>query len=865
MVKAVWGEVYLAGDTKLKREVAIKVLPASLRDDPERLRLFRREAEAAARLKHPNIATIHALEEGIEQGAVTFIAMEYVEGKTLADALPSGGMSLEAFFDTFVPLADALAHAHELGRTHRDLKPANIMLAADGTPKILDFGLARVEQEEDAEPTADSEAPTRAPRSLVDSGQLVGTPAYMSPEQAERKAVDARTDLFSLGVVMYEALTGRRPFRGESLESLIGRILEAEPEPVTVVNPATPYLLWNVIRQCLVKDREDRIQTARQLRSELRAVRNEIDGGTVLVDARALPKPPSVWRLAVPVLVAATAFLALWLLGNKTPDAATEAPVRLSLNLPAEAPLSFLDTALGGIGRPALALSPDGRFLVYVAEQKLYLRPMDRNEATPIPGTEGAYGPFFSPDGEWVGFFAGNQLKKVGLSGSLPVVLSEAPVAYGASWSSDGEIVSSIRDGRALVRIPDLGGPPKPFSISDVPLWPWVVPGGRAFLANNGVDIVAVSLDTGESTVLLKGGDAPRYLPTGQLVYEQRGQLFAAPFDPKRLELTGAPVPVLDGIRSEEFGGAQYTFSDAGTLVYAPGGAVGEGSLVWVDRNGDEEALPFPPEVFASFSLSPQSDRLAISVLNTTWDIWIYDLTRGTRSRVTRNATSPVWSPDGNEVVYKGVPDGLFRIAVDSSEEPDVITGDQWFQPSSYTPDGSLLLLASIEPTTGWDIWILSAEESRPKPFIQTAANESFPVFAPGGGWLAYHSDLDGDYHVYVEPYPRTGERFRASADPGEDPVWSPDGTELFYRDLYGQMMAVPIQTAPKFSAGTPRQLFDGGYLNIRGPSFNIGPDGQRFLMVKRGDAETSTTELRVVLNWFDEVERAVAAGNPEP
>ena len=454
LVKAVWGEVYLAGDTKLKREVAIKVLPASLRDDPERLRLFRREAEAAARLKHPNIATIHALEEGIEQGAVTFIAMEYVEGKTLADALPSGGMSLEAFFDTFVPLADALAHAHELGRTHRDLKPANIMLAADGTPKILDFGLARVEQEEDAEPTADSEAPTRAPRSLVDSGQLVGTPAYMSPEQAERKAVDARTDLFSLGVVMYEALTGRRPFRGESLESLIGRILEAEPEPVTVVNPATPYLLWNVIRQCLVKDREDRIQTARQLRSELRAVRNEIDGGTVLVDARALPKPPSVWRLAVPVLVAATAFLALWLLGNKTPDAATEAPVRLSLNLPAEAPLSFLDTALGGIGRPALALSPDGRFLVYVAEQKLYLRPMDRNEATPIPGTEGAYGPFFSPDGEWVGFFAGNQLKKVGLSGSLPVVLSEAPVAYGASWSSDGEIVSSIRDGRALVAHP---------------------------------------------------------------------------------------------------------------------------------------------------------------------------------------------------------------------------------------------------------------------------------------------------------------------------------------------------------------------------------------------------------------------------
>ena len=834
------GEVYLAGDTKLKREVAIKVLPASVRDDPERLRLFRREAEAAARLKHPNIATIHALEEGREQGAVTFIAMEYVEGKTLADAIPSGGMSLETFFDTFLPLADALAHAHELGRTHRDLKPANIMLAADATPKILDFGLARVEQEEDAEFTADSEAPTRAPRSLVDSGQLVGTPAYMSPEQAERKAVDARTDLFSLGVVMYEALTGQRPFRGESPESLIGRILEAEPEPVTVVNPATPYLLWNVIRQCLVKDREDRIQTARQLRSELRAVRNEIDAGTVLVDARALPtpKPPSVWRLAVPVLVAATAFLAWWSLGNKTPEAITQAPVRLSLNLPAEAPLAFLDSAPGGIGRPALALSPDGRFLVYVAERKLYLRPMDRNEATPIPGTEDAYGPFFSPDGEWVGFFAGNQLKKVGLSGSLPVVLSQAPNAYGASWSSDREIISSIRDGRALVRIPDLGGPPEPVSISDgiLPRWPWVLPDRRAFLASYSAEqIVAVSLDSGESAVLLEGDD-PRYLPTGHLVFERRGQLFAAPFDPERLELTGVPVPVLDGIRSEEFGGAQYTFSDDGTLVYAPGGAVGEGTLVWVDRQGNEEALPFPPDFFAAFRLSSQSDRLAIGALNTTWDLWLYDLNRGMRSRLTRNGRSPAWSPDGAEIMYQG-PHGLSRIGVDSNEDPRVITDDQWIQPYTYSPDGSLVLLGRVEPTTGWDIWILSAEESRPKPFVQTAANEYHAKFSPDGRWFVYHSDLDGDFHVYVEPYPPTGERFKASADPGVEPVWSPDGAELFYRDHYGQqMMAVHVQIEPTFSAGTPRPLFDGVYLNLRGPSFDIDRDG-RFLMVKSGDA----------------------------
>ena len=394
------------------------MLPASWRDDSERLRLFRREAEAAARLKHPSIATIHALEElespDADGEAVTFIAMEYVEGKTLAEAIPSGGMSLETFFDIFLPLADALAHAHELGRTHRDLKPANIMLNRDGTPKILDFGLARVEPEQ-AELSTDSESPTRAPRSLVDSGQLVGTPAYMSPEQAERKAVDARTDLFSLGVVMYEALTGQRPFRGESLESLIGRILEAEPEPVTALNPATPYLLWNVIRQCLVKDREGRIQTAGQLRAELRAVQGEIDSGTVLVDQRTLPGPksPSIWRFVLPVLVVAAAFLGWWTLDQQTPGATRDAPVRrLSLNLPVDAPLSFLDTAPWRIGRPALALSPDGRSLVYVAEQKLYLRQMDRNEATPIPGTEGAYSPFFSPDGEWIGFSPATSSRK---------------------------------------------------------------------------------------------------------------------------------------------------------------------------------------------------------------------------------------------------------------------------------------------------------------------------------------------------------------------------------------------------------------------------------------------------------------------
>lgn len=794
--------------------------------------------------------------------------MEYVEGRTLAEAIPSGGMSLETFFDTFLPLTDALAHAHELGRTHRDLKPPNLMLTPDGTPKILDFGLARVQQEE-AEPTPDSESPTRAPRSLVDSGQLVGTPAYMSPEQAERKAVDARTDLFSLGVVMYEALTGQRPFRGESLESLIGRILEAEPEPVTVVNPATPYLLWNVIRQCLVKDREGRIQTASQLRSELRAVQREIEAGTVLVDQRTLPrqKPPSIWRFALPVLVAAAAVLGWWTLDQQTPGATRDAPVRrLSLNLPVDAPLSFLDTAPWRIGRPALALSPDGRSLVYVAEQKLYLRPMDRNEATPIPGTEDAYSPFFSPDGEWIGFFAGNQLKKVALSGSLPVVLSEAPLAFGASWSSTGEIISTIRDSRDVVKIPALGGTPEPVPFASfVPRWPWVLPGGGVFLASDtGEDIVAVTLETGEFAVLPISGQNPRYLPTGHLVYERRGQLFAAPFDLERLELTGAPVPVLDGVRSEEFGGTQYTFSDDGTLVYAAGGAVGEGSLVWVDRHGDEEALPFPPDVFAAFSLSPGNDRLAISVRNATWELWIYDLNRGTRSRLIRDAGNAIWSPDGAEVVYGKLREGLFRIAVDRSEEPDVIDGDRWFAPHSYSPDGSLLLLTRVEPATGWDIWILSAEDSRPKPLIQTEDNEAFPVFSPDGRWLAYQSDLDGDLHVYVEPYPRTGERFRASADPGDDPVWSPDGAELFYRDLYGQqMMAVPIQTEPSFSTGTPRQLFESDYLNIVGPSFKVHPDG-RFLMVKSGDTATSTTELRVVVNWFDEVERAVAAGNPE-
>ena len=509
------GEVYKARDTRLDRTVAIKVLPSHVASNPEVRQRFEREARAVSSLNHLHICTLHDI--GSENG-IDFMVMEHIEGDTLADRLKKGALPLEQALQHGIEIADALDKAHRQGVVHRDLKPGNIMLTKSGA-KLLDFGLAKLTVEPIRDASGMSALPTEA-KPLTQEGSILGTFQYMAPEQLEGKEADARTDIFAFGSVLYEMVTGRRAFEGKSQASLIAAILEHEPPAMSTLQTMTPPVLDHVVRMCLAKDPDERWQSASDVMRQLKWV-------TGAGSSEAADSPGKTQSRRVPGLAIGTPIgvllggLAVWALVGSDQIEPTR---RLSLNLPADAPLSFFDTAPSRIGCPALALSSDGRFLVYVAEHKLYLRPMDRNEATPIPGTEGAYAPFFSPDGEWVGFFAGDQLKKVGLSGSLPVVLSEARQAFGASWSLNGEIISSIGDGRAVVRIPALGGMPEsvPFSDEIVPRWPWILPGGRAFLASyNAEGIVAVSLDTGESAVLLEGGgDDPRYLP-----------MFAAPFD----------------------------------------------------------------------------------------------------------------------------------------------------------------------------------------------------------------------------------------------------------------------------------------------------------------------------------------------
>ena len=864
------GEVYKARDTRLDRVVAIKVLPGHLADNPELRERFEREARTIAGLNHPHICTLHDI--GRHDG-IDYLVMEYLEGETLAMRLLKGPLPLEQALRYAIEIADALDKAHRNGVTHRDIKPGNIMLTKSGS-KLLDFGLAKLKQETVPAGVPLSQLPTAGPNAGKDSltvhGTLLGTLQYMAPEQVEGKTdeLDGRTDIFAFGAVMYEMLTGKKAFEGKSTASLFAKILEHDPPPIVSLQPVTPPALGRVVKKCLAKDPEERWQSARDVTDELKWI---AEGGSQAVSA-AIPAANPARKSWQRSLVVGMATLALLVLGsiatwNLKPEPAPSPVTRTVITLPPGQQLAGLDVG------PTVALSSDGTRLAYVASQggvrQLYLRAMDSLEAKPIPDTEGAAAPFFSPDGQWVGFFAGGKLKKVSVSGGATLTLGDAVVPRGATWGSEGTIVFAPTNASGLQRVSDGGGTPQPLTLLGTGetrhRWPEFLPGSKVVLFAAGQQIAVQSAETGERRNLVPSGTHPRYASSGHLIYAQGESLMAVPFDSERMEVTGTAVPVVEGVLQSN-GAAQYSFSATGSLVYVGGGIEStQRRLVWVTRGGTEQLLAAPPRAYGRPRLSPDGRRVAVE---NGGRVWLYDLSRDTLTPFTfEGASFPVWTPDGKRIAFQSSKEGplnLFWQPADGSGGLERLTTSEYIDtPLSWSPDGQLLAFSETTSTSTRDIWVLRLSDRKLQSFLRTPFDEVSPAFSPDGHWLAYVSNEFGQNEIYVQPYPGPGGKRQISTEGGTEPVWNPNGRELFYRSG-DRMMSVEIATQPTFSAGRPRVLFEGNrYLSdsILVRYYDVSPDGQRFLMIRTNEPEPAPTQINVVLNWFEELQRRVPPG----
>jgi eukaryotic-like serine/threonine-protein kinase len=873
------GEVYLARDTRLDRIVAIKVLPTHLADRSELRERFEREARTIASLNHPHICTLFDI--GQQEG-IDYLVMEYLEGETLAQRLLKGPLPLEQVLQYAIEIADALDKAHRKGVTHRDLKPGNIMLTKTGT-KLLDFGLAKLKQEVAPANVQLSQLAT-ANDPLTAKGSIVGTLQYMAPEQLEGKEVDARTDIFAFGAVVYEMATRKRAFEGKSQASVISAIMSSDPVPMTLLQPMTPLALDRVVKRCLAKETDERWQSANDLTNELKWI---AEGGSQFKFAptaavkgfRARGRRTLIFTLLGTLLLGGLATgLAVWSLKSSPPQPIS----RLTITLPPGQQLAGLDNG------PALALSPDGTHLAYVARhgdtQQLYLRALDNLEAKPIPGTEGAIDPFFSPDGQWLGFFAGGKLKKVSVAGGAALTVGDAPLSHGASWGSQGMIAFTPTTAGALQRVPEAGGAPQQLTRLEkgqsAQRWPEFLPGGNAVLfatsaitaSWNDAQVAVQSVGSGERRNLIQGGTQPHFAASGQLIYAQGGNLMAVPFDPKRLTVMGTAVPVVEGVvQSPVSGAAQYSISSTGSLVYVTGGIQSAQSrLVWVNRNGTEQPLAAPVRTYQFPRLSPDGRRVGVAIAEQETQIWLYDLSRETMTRFTFEGNTngnPTWTPDGKRIAFesnrKGPVNLFWQLADGSGGLERLTTSENFNAPSSWSPDAQLLAFIEANPTTGYDIWVLRMGDRKALPFLQTPFLESAPRFSPDGRWLAYISDESGHREIYVQPYPAPGGKWQISTEGGTEPMWNPNGRELFYRSG-DKMMAVEITGQPSFFVGNPKVLFEGPYEPTPAtfPDYDVSSDGQRFLMLKASEqAHAAPTQINVVLNWFEELKQKVPTG----
>jgi eukaryotic-like serine/threonine-protein kinase len=866
------GEVYRARDTRLDRIVAVKILPGHLADRSELRERFEREAKTIASLNHPHICTLYDIGH---QDGTDFLVMEYLEGETLAQHLLKGPLPLDQVLQYATEISDALDKAHRKGITHRDLKPSNIMLTKSGM-KLLDFGLAKLRQDA-ASGSPLSQLPT-ANEGITAQGTILGTLQYMAPEQVEGKVneIDARTDIFAFGVVVYEMGTGKKAFEGKTSASVMAKILEVDPPSMVSLQPMTPPALDRVVKKCLAKEPEKRWQAASDVCDELKWIAE--GGAHTGLPPIAAPVGKNWLKTTLWAGVAMAACimvgLAVWFLKPAAPKTVT----RFVMSLPEGQRLND--------NFSTLAISPDGTRLAYAAgpgnlTTRLYVRAMDGLEARPIPGTEGGQNPFFSPDGQRIGFITnGGKLATVSVSGGAPVSLAEVrfPGFSGASWGSQGMVVFAPQESGPVLQISETGGEPKPLTHLEKREFghgdPELLPGSNgvlftAVVGTTATNLVAQSLKTGEHRVLTSSGRQPRYAPSGHLVYAQGATLMAVPFDPRRLAITGAAVPVVQGILTTG-GVAQYSFSSTGSLVYVPGSVQGAQSrLVWVDRKGAEQLVAAPAHNYVLPRVSPDGKRVAVNIEEVDSQIWLYDLDRETLTRLTFEggaSIDPVWTPDGKRIVFKGADNRLFWQLADGSTGAEALTKSELAGnnvPGSWSPDGQVLTFMEINPETGYDIYILPLRDGKPQPFLRTPSLETAPRFSPDGHFIAYASDESGRVEVYVRPYPGPGGKWQISKEGGMEPVWNPKGRELFYRSG-NKMMAVEVTTQPTFTAGKPKVLFERPYVPTPRsfPDYDVSPDGERFLMLKAGEfEETTSTQINVVLNWFEELRQKVPPG----
>ena len=853
------GEVYKARDTRLNRIVAIKV---SNEQFSER---FEREAHAVAALNHSNVCTLHDV-------GPNYLVMEYIEGVPLKGPLP-----LPQALKYAAQICDALDAAHRKGLTHRDLKPANILVSKTGI-KLLDFGLAKIGQGNN--PPSDA----TLTMALTGKNEIVGTLYYMSPEQLQSQAtgqeIDARSDIFSFGLVLYEMLTGKRAFDGSSPATVIAAIME---RPSPSIGDVAPPALDRLLKRCLEKDPENRWQSARDLKTELEWIAQA--PSDVATSPSSTGRHQSLPWVAVAVL-AVVAAGASWVAYRATRPAELKPLVRLEVDL-------GRDVYLNALGGSDIILSPDGSRIAYLSRNHLFTRKLDQLGATELQITAGATSPFFSPDGQWIGFIAGGKLRKVSVDGGAEIALCDAAASYtGADWGEDGNIIASLRVSGGLSQVPSAGGTPAPVTELEgeerTHRWPQILPGAKAvlFTAENatvGFDdahIDVVTLTDHHRKTLQRGGTFGRYLAAsegkGYLTYVSRGTLFAVPFDPEKLETSGSPKPVLQPVSySSMFGSAKLSFSRTGTLLYRSREIDASRVVIqWMDADGKSKSLLDKPGLFVNPRISPDGERLAVANDDAKSGIWIYDIRRDTLSPLTgeRNGAHPVWTPDGRYVVYQAA-DGISFARADGGGRPQLLSASKEFQyPAAFSPDGKTLAFYQSGPQ-GFELWILPVEHEgeilkagKPELFQRTIFGDRGARFSADGRWLAYSSNESGSSQVYVRAFPDKGGHWQISSNGGTTPIFSRDGKDLFFFDVPDDRIMVASYSAKgdSFVAEKPRVWSSQNVAltmsGAVGAQYDLSPDGKHIAVATYAGGSTQQYAGHVIFleNFIDELQRKV-------
>jgi Tol biopolymer transport system component len=880
------GEVYRARDEKLNRDVAIKVLPASLSQDGDRLRRFEQEAQAAGALNHPNILAVHDV--GIHDGA-PYIVSELLEGEELREQLNDGSLPRRKALDYAQQVAQGLAAAHERGITHRDLKPENLFVTTDGRVKILDFGLAKLRPLRSE--SVSSEIDTQ--KQITDPGTVMGTVGYMSPEQVRGHEADHRSDIFSFGSILYEMLTGQRAFRRDTMAETMTAILKEEPPELSETNAKISLPLEKIVRRCLEKKPEGRFHSASDLAFALEALSTPSGSQSAVLPAittsqttlarfRWFANARVAWIAAIILLLTLLASLPFAIAYLRRSTVEVRPVVRYDVPAPSK-------TTLVLSRWPVVALSADGSTLAFIAAsadgiERLYVKKRDDPEVKPLAGTEGAMDPAFSPDGKSLAFVADFTLKKLSFDGSV-LSLTKVADTHGVTWAGDDTLVYQPEVTGGLFQISANGGAPRAITTVDFKKnerthrWPQVLPGGKAVLFTvgtinspdnyDGSNIEAVILATGERRVVLQSASMARYVPTGHLIFSREGLLYAIAFDASNLATHGKPVPVLQGVSGDKTTGAvHFVIANDGTLAYVPGSNTS--SLrrpVWVDRSGNVQAVNLPGGQYNDPRFSPDGSRVALLQGSSGGgDVWVYDFGRATFTRLTFTATNatPVWSPDGKSIYYASIDQAgnkttIFRKLADGSRDAEAVTtinSDAYLK--AIERDGETALCdAGTFMNLGNIIRVPLKQDGQTTPIINTQFNEFSAALSADGRWLAYQSNESGGPEVYVHDMAGSGGRWQISTAGGQEPRWSPDGRELYYRNN-NLFMSVAVDTRTTFQNGTPKTLFNGVY-DLRsnsGVSYDVDPKGNRFFMITLAENANSTAQVRIVLNWFDELRR---------